>query len=39
MKKAFDVGFRDFAAIDASPHVARLRADPRFQQLIRSYRK
>jgi TolB-like protein len=39
MKKAFDLGFRDFAAIDASPHLATLRADPRFQQLMRNYRK
>jgi TolB-like protein/Tfp pilus assembly protein PilF/predicted Ser/Thr protein kinase len=39
MEKAFDLGFRDFAAIDASPHLATLRSDPRFQQLIRQYRK
>ena len=39
MKRAFDVGFRDFAAIDASPYLAALRADPRFQQLIREHRK
>jgi TolB-like protein len=39
MKKAFDLGFRDFAAIDASPHLAGLRADPNFQQLMRNYRK
>jgi TolB-like protein/cytochrome c-type biogenesis protein CcmH/NrfG/predicted Ser/Thr protein kinase len=39
IKKAFDLGFRDFAAIGASPHLATLRADPRFQQLIREYRK
>jgi TolB-like protein/Flp pilus assembly protein TadD len=39
MKRAFDLGFRDFTAIDASPHLAMLRADPRFQQLVREYRK
>jgi non-specific serine/threonine protein kinase len=39
MKKAFDLGFRDFAAIDASPHLTKLRADPNFQQLMREYRK
>jgi hypothetical protein len=38
MKKALNLGFRDFRAIDASPHLATLRADPRFQQLIRRYR-
>jgi serine/threonine protein kinase/Flp pilus assembly protein TadD len=39
MRKAFNLGFRDFTEIDASPHLATLRADPRFQQLIREYRK
>jgi hypothetical protein len=39
LEKALAGGCRDFAAIDASPHLATLRADPRFQQLIRSYRK
>ncbi|HXX22734.1 MAG TPA: protein kinase [Terriglobia bacterium] len=39
IKKAFDLGFRDFAAIDASPYLATLRSDPNFQQLIRQYRK
>jgi TolB-like protein len=39
MKKAFDLGFRDFAEIDASPHLATLRSDPRFQQLIREHRR
>jgi serine/threonine-protein kinase len=39
MKKALDLGFRDFAAIDASPYLAALRADPNFQQLMRKYRK
>jgi hypothetical protein len=35
MKKAFDLGFRDFAEIDASPHLATLRADPRFAALLK----
>jgi TolB-like protein/tRNA A-37 threonylcarbamoyl transferase component Bud32/Flp pilus assembly protein TadD len=39
MRKAFDLGFRDFTAIDASPYLATLRADPNFQQLMRKYRK
>jgi serine/threonine protein kinase len=32
-------GYRDFAAIDASPHLAALRSDPRFQQLLRRYQQ
>lgn len=39
LQKAFDAGFRDFAALDASPYFSALRADPRFQQLTRRYRK
>jgi eukaryotic-like serine/threonine-protein kinase len=39
LKKAFDTGFRDFAALDASPHFSSLRTDPRFQQLTRRYRR
>ena len=39
LQKALEHGYRDFAAIDASPHLAALRADPRFQQLLRRYRK
>lgn len=39
MGKAFNLGFRDFAAIDASPHLATLRSDPNFQQLMHKYRK
>jgi serine/threonine protein kinase len=38
MQEAFKLGFRDFAALDASPYFASLRADPRFQQLLRQYR-
>jgi len=39
LQKALESGYRDFAAIDASPHLAALRADPRFQSLIQRYRK
>jgi eukaryotic-like serine/threonine-protein kinase len=38
MQEALQLGFRDFAAIDASPALAPLRSDPRFQQSVRSYR-
>jgi eukaryotic-like serine/threonine-protein kinase len=39
MQKAFDTGFHDFAALDASPYFSSLRTDPRFQQLTQRYRK
>jgi TolB-like protein/Flp pilus assembly protein TadD len=39
MERALNLGFRDFAAIDASPHLAALRSDPNFQQLMRKYKK
>jgi serine/threonine protein kinase/tetratricopeptide (TPR) repeat protein len=39
LQKALEEGYRDFAAIDASPHLAALRSDPRFQQLLRRYRQ
>ncbi len=38
LEKALAGGYRDFAAIDSSPHLASLRFDPRFQRLIRRYR-
>ena len=38
MQTAFKLGFRDFAAIDASPYFASMRSDPRFQQLVNRYR-
>ena len=39
LQKALTAGYRDFAAVDASPHFSSLRSDPRFQQLIRRYRQ
>jgi len=39
LEKALAGGYRDFAAIDANPHLASLRSEPRFQQLMRKYRK
>lgn len=38
LKKSLDLGFRDFAAIDANPNFLILRTDPRFQQLLGTYR-
>jgi len=38
METALKLGFRDFAAIDASPYFAHLRSDPRYQQLLQRYR-
>jgi len=37
LQKALTAGYRDFAAIDASPYFSSLRSDPRFQ--IRRYRQ
>ena len=34
LEKALARGYRDIAAIDASPYLASLRSDPRFQDLI-----
>jgi len=39
LQKTFSLGYRDFAAIDASPYFASLRSDPQFQQLIRRYKR
>jgi tetratricopeptide (TPR) repeat protein len=39
LQRTFDLGYRDFATINASPYFASLRSDPQFQQLIREYRK
>src|SRR5262249_40684962 len=39
LQAAFEKGFRDFAALDASPHFALLRGDARFQEIVARYRK
>jgi serine/threonine protein kinase/Flp pilus assembly protein TadD len=39
LQKAFEAGFNDFAALDASPYFSSLRTDSRFQQLTQRYRK
>jgi len=39
LQKTFNLGYRDFAAIDASPYFASLRSDPQFQQLVRRYKQ
>ena len=37
LQKSFDLGFRDFRAIDANPAFSSIRDDPRFQQLIHRF--
>ena len=39
LQDAFKLGYRDFAALDASPYFANLRSDPRYQKLIAQYQK
>jgi eukaryotic-like serine/threonine-protein kinase len=39
LQKAFEAGFNDFTALDASPYFSSLRTDSRFQQLTQRYRK
>jgi serine/threonine protein kinase len=39
LQRTFTLGYRDFAAIDASPYFASLRSDPRFQQLMQHHRQ
>jgi serine/threonine protein kinase/TolB-like protein len=39
LQQAFDLRFRDFAAIDAEAAFATLREDPRFQEMLRKYSK
>jgi serine/threonine protein kinase/Tfp pilus assembly protein PilF len=38
LRKALDRGYRDFAALDANPHLEGLRKDPRYQILLQQYR-
>jgi tetratricopeptide (TPR) repeat protein len=39
LENALSAGYRDFAAIDASPYFSRLRSDQRYQQLLQRYRR
>jgi tetratricopeptide (TPR) repeat protein len=39
MQKCFDLGFRDFKTLDASPYFASLRDDPKFQAMLAKARK
>jgi TolB-like protein len=39
LKESFEKGYRDFAAVDASPYFSALRSDPRYQHLIQQYRR
>jgi len=37
LQKAFELGFRDFGAIDANPAFSGLRDDPQFQEMLHHY--
>jgi len=39
MEKAFESGFADFGAIDHSPYFDSVRNDPKFQDMMKKYRK
>jgi serine/threonine protein kinase/tetratricopeptide (TPR) repeat protein len=39
LQKAFELGFRDFAAVQANPAFASLLNDPRYQQILNSFSK
>jgi len=39
LQESFKLGFRDLSAINASPRLSALRADPRFQHLLQQYQK
>jgi len=38
LEQALEVNYRDFAALEVSPHLATLRKDPRYAELIARYR-
>jgi serine/threonine protein kinase/tetratricopeptide (TPR) repeat protein len=39
LEASLEAGYRDFAALDAHPHLATLRDDPRYRDLIRKFQK
>jgi hypothetical protein len=39
LQKSFDLGYRDFASINANPAFASLQDDPRFKQLLLRFSK
>ncbi len=39
LEKSLARGYRDFSALDANPHFASLRGEPRYQELMSRYRK
>jgi len=39
MEKAFQYGFADFSAIEHSAYFDSIRSDPKFQDLMKKYRK
>ena len=39
LQKSFDLGFRDFSAIDANPAFSSIRDDPRFHELLHRFSK
>jgi len=39
LQEAFELGFRDFATIDANAAFSGLRDDPQFQDMVRRYSK
>jgi hypothetical protein len=38
LEQGFRLGYRDFASIEASPYLASIRSDGKFQQLINKYK-
>jgi tetratricopeptide (TPR) repeat protein len=39
LQRTLDLGYADFASIDGNRYFSKLQADPRFQELLRRYRK